>query len=281
MHGQYSDSKPAAEVTNARAGSLTVVGTGIEIGTQTSAAAVDCIKHADAVYFVSADALTAIWLRKLNPNVHSLNGHYSDGKERAATYEETVTCVVEAVFSGLEVCFVTYGHPGVFAYPTHEAIRRVRAAGYRARMLPAISADACLFADLGIDPSSSGCQSFEATDFLLYRRRIDPHAALLLWQIGTIGIFRHFDRYDNWNPDGVRVLAQALQEHYPAQHMVTVYEAARYACHQPRIDRIELSALAQAAITPLSTLYVPPHGQAEVDLEMAQRLGVYTGLVVQ
>jgi hypothetical protein len=33
-------------------------------------------------------------------------------------------------------------------------------------MLPGISAEDCLFADLGIDPGIYGCQSYEATDFL-------------------------------------------------------------------------------------------------------------------
>jgi len=31
-------------------------------------------------------------------------------------------------------------------------------------MLPGISAEDCLVADLGIDPASSGCQSYEAND---------------------------------------------------------------------------------------------------------------------
>jgi len=41
---------------------------------------------------------------------------------------------------GLNVCAVFYGHPGVFADPAHNAIRLARREGFRALMLPGISA---------------------------------------------------------------------------------------------------------------------------------------------
>ena len=41
--------------------------------------------------------------------------------------------------AGFRVCAVFYGHPGVFVYPSHEAIRRARAEGFAARMLPALT----------------------------------------------------------------------------------------------------------------------------------------------
>jgi hypothetical protein len=88
---------------------------------------------------------------------------------------------------GLNVCVVYYGHPGVFVMPSHDSIRQARAAGFEAIMLPGISAEDCLFADLGIDPGRIGCQSFEATDFLVNRRKFDTSSHLILWQIGVIG----------------------------------------------------------------------------------------------
>ncbi len=43
-----------------------------------------------------------------------------------------------------------------------------------------------------IDPGTCGCHSFEATDFLLYRREYDSSSHLILWQpytvIGMLGI---------------------------------------------------------------------------------------------
>ena len=46
--------------------------------------------------------------------------------------------------------------------------------GFNAQMLAGISAEDCLFADLGLDPGKNGCQSFEATDFLIRRRQFEP-----------------------------------------------------------------------------------------------------------
>ena len=40
-------------------------------------------------------------------------------------------------------------HPGVYVAPSHETVLRARAEGYPARMLPGISSEDCLFADLG------------------------------------------------------------------------------------------------------------------------------------
>ena len=253
-------------------GSLTVVGTGIQSVTQTSAEAVQCIINADKVFFASADMLTAYWLRQLNPSSEALNGLYDPNAQRRNTYERMVERVLEAVQSGRNVCFVLYGHPAVFADPAHEAIRRARAAGYVAHMLPAISADACMFADLEIDPGSSGCQSHEATDFLIHRRRFDPHSALVLWQIGVIGERGYKNDRNVWNREGVRILERVLLEQYPPDHEVTIYEAARYPCHQPVIRTVRLQMLADSEISAICTLYVPPLGEAPLDKDMVAQL---------
>src|SRR5437899_1041057 len=104
---------------------------------------------------------------------------------RDETYDDIVAEILSAVRSGTRVCVALYGHPGVFARPAHEAVRRARAEGFPARMLPAVSAEDCLFADLGVDPGENGCQSYEATDFLLRKREVDVSAALVLWQISV------------------------------------------------------------------------------------------------
>ena len=60
---------------------------------------------------------------------------------------------------GIRLCAVVYGHPGVFVYASHEAVRRCRLEGLPARMLPGISAEDCLLADLGVDPGVRGCRA--------------------------------------------------------------------------------------------------------------------------
>jgi len=181
--------------------------------------------------------------------------------------------ILAEVRQGLNVCAVFYGHPGVFAYPSHEAIKQARHEGFRAQMLPGISAEDCLFADLGIDPGRNGCQSFEATDFLIRRRKFDPTSALILWQIamtGNLGFQRETSQMR-----GLKVLSEVLETHYSSDHEVIVYEAAVYypVC-EPVIQHIPLSKLAEVGITSVSTLYVPPQAPAPIDSEMMSRLGM-------
>lgn len=259
---------------NARRGSLVVVGTGIKVASQTSAEAIASIEGAEKVYYLAADALTQRWVTLLNPTAEPLHGRYAVGKNRARTYEEIVTCVLGSVREGKRVCLAVYGHPGVFAYPTHEAVRRARSEGFEAVMFPAVSAEDCLFADLGVDPGASGCQSFEATDFLIHTRVFDPRSTLILWQIGAVGVATVRDGSAAWSRDGLIVLADVLTRHYPPDHLVTIYDAAVYAMCDPRIVRVPLAQLAHGAVSAISTLYVPPLGPASPDVAMLRRLGL-------
>lgn len=252
-------------------GSLTIVGTGIQLVGDLTLAAQGWIEQADKVLFAVADPVTAEWLRTLNPTAEALpyNTHHP---RRRALYQEIVERILIEVRRGLRVCAVFYGHPGVFTDPAHEAIRQARREGFPARMLPGISAQACLFADLDLDPGRNGCQSFEATDFLIRRRKFDPTSALILWQIAVIGnLGFHKERGPAY---GLTVLSEVLATQYSPDHEVIVYEAAVYPVCQPMIQRLPLARLPEAQITEVSTLYVPPKGPAPVDVEMMARLGM-------
>jgi hypothetical protein len=182
--------------------------------------------------------------------------------------ERILSCVRE----GLRVCVAFYGHPGVAVYPGHEAIRRARLEGYSARMVPGISAEDCLFADLGMDPSTDGCQSFEATDFLVFRRRFDPRVPLILWQVGTTGNPRYTTQCSR---SGLRVLVDVLLDDYGSAHEVIIYEASRLLGCGPSIRRVALERVPSAEVTVLSTLYVPPKAHADPDFAMAERLSIF------
>ncbi len=54
-------------------------------------------------------------------------------------------------------------------------------------MEPGISAEDCLYADLGLDPGTYGCQHYEASNLMFYQRTIDTAAYLILWQPGVAG----------------------------------------------------------------------------------------------
>jgi hypothetical protein len=215
------------------------------------------MRAADTLLYLVTDPATEAWIQRLNPNAATLEDCYAEGKSRYRTYLEMTDRIVSAVRSGLQVCAAFYGHPGVFVNASHEAIRRARREGFPARMLPGISADACLFADLGVDPGENGCQSFEATDFLGSRRRFDPSVALILWQVGVLGE-GGVRKGKACRPERLRVLADALRRHYPPRHRVVLYEAAQLPICDPMIERISLARLPQATVMPMTTLYVPP-----------------------
>jgi hypothetical protein len=187
------------------------------------------------------------------------------------TYREMVDRILAPVRRGEGVCAAFYGHPGVGAFPGHAAIRQARLEGHEARMLPGVSAEDCLFADLGLDPLKDGCQSFEATRFLVRRQRPDPTVPLILWQIGVIGQAA-YSVEPLWNRSGLAVLAEVLSAWYPSCHECVVYEAAMLPVCDPLILRVPLAELPAAAVTTASTLYVPPAGEAAADPEMAARL---------
>jgi uncharacterized protein YabN with tetrapyrrole methylase and pyrophosphatase domain len=241
-------------------GSLVIVGTGIRIANQCTIEARYQIETADIVFEVVGDRLAQNFLRSLNANVVSLQNLYGGDRSRGDTYEAMVETILEAVRDGKRVCAAFYGHPGVYVYPSHESIRRARKEGYAAEMLPAVSADACIYADLGFDPGWLGCQSFEATDFVINARKFDPNSVLILWQIALVGdrTLRVFES----DPRRIAVLAEVLMEDYPPAHLVTVYCAATLPIGEAQVETLPLSRLAEASITQESTLVVPPLGKA-------------------
>lgn len=254
-------------------GSLTVVGSGIQAVRHFTLEACAAIESADAVLYSVADPITERWIRDRNPHAESLRDCYRPDRKRIDTYYLMIERTMARVRAGKDVCAVYYGHPGVFTFPSHESIRLARAEGFEARMLPGVSAEDCLFADLGVDPAMRGCQSFEATAFLIQERPFDPLAPLILWQIGVIGDAGfHPDR--PVRKEGVAVLVRYLRRAYPADHRVTVYEASQYVTYAAYVEQVELERLPEARISGLSTLYVPPVGEPRISSEMLEALGL-------
>jgi uncharacterized protein YabN with tetrapyrrole methylase and pyrophosphatase domain len=255
-----------------KAGSLTVVGTGIQLVGHLTLAAKAWIEQADKVLFAVADPVTAKWLRSLNATAESLP-YNTNNQRRRETYCEMTEKILAEVRQGLNVCAAFYGHPGVFADPAHAAIKQARQEGFRARMLPGISAEDCLFADLGLDPGKNGCQSFEATDFLIRQRKFDPTSALILWQIAMVGNLSFYQPGGNLH--SLKILTEVLNRYYDSEHEVIVYEASVYypVC-EPVICRVPLARLPETEMTEVATLYVPPKSPAPIDREMLMRLGM-------
>ena len=222
------------------------------------------------LFYLFADRVPAAWVQDLNPSAESLERFYAQGKLRSETYEEMVEEILSSVRQGLSVCAVFYGHPGVFGFPPHEAIRRARSEGFVAEMLPGVSAEDCLYADLGVDPGD-GCQTFEAMNFLLFPRRFDPTVSLVLWQVAAIG-----ELWGTEHPSlqGLEALGEYLEEFYGREHEVVLYEASPYPIGTATIQRLPLGDLSTGHVGAMTTLYVPPNAEARPDLEMFDRLGI-------
>ncbi|MBY0357176.1 MAG: hypothetical protein K2W82_04175 [Candidatus Obscuribacterales bacterium] len=243
-------------------GSLTIVGTGFHPRQMTIESA-DHIRNAEKVYFV-ATSLIEQWITASNSSAESLLRFYGNNKNRLTTYHEMVDEIMSAVRQGKRVCAAFYGHPGIFVYPSHVCIATAREEGYEAQMLPGVSAEDCLVADVGMDPGYLGCQSYEATDFLSFPRSFDCHSALIIWQIAHVGVFNfEFEP----NRFGLKKLTEKLLEHYPAQHEVCVYLASV----DPHVKHQEywmpLSQLPEAPLGCSPTLYVPPLASPKADPE--------------
>lgn len=256
--------------SNRLPGSLVCVGIGMTLGSHISPLARSHIEQSDVVFAGVSDGIVELWLAKMHPDVRSLQPFYREGKSRMQTYRQMVEAILTEVRAGKQVCGVFYGHPGVFAWAPHKSIELARREGYRAHMEPGISAEDCLYADLGIDPGRFGCQHFEASQLLFYRRRIDPTAYLVLWQVGLAGD-QSLARFSTGSAYR-QVLVDVLARDYPLEHEVIIYRAATLPIQQPRIERVKLGELAQADIGVPDTVVIPPAGPMQVDPEIRARL---------
>jgi hypothetical protein len=251
-------------------GSLAVVGTGVQLCVHLTLEARTRLEGADEVLYL-ADPATASWIERLNPRCRSLHRFYRPGARRREIYEAIVDAILARVRRGGDVCVAFPGHPALFSYPTREAIGRARDEGFATEVLPGISAEDCLFADLGVDPGATGWQSYEATDLLVHGRGIEPSASLVVWQLSVVG-----DPFYSQSPNGSHLaeLVAYLGRWYDHAHEVVVYEASPYPVFDPSIERVPLGRLAGASPGPMATLYVPPAVTRSPDEAMRQRFGL-------
>ena len=254
-----------------KAGRLSVVGVGIKLAAQTSLEAKAHIEAADQVFYLVTDPGTKYWLQSLNKKAVSLQSFYKDRETRLETYLDIVEHIMQHVRQGYSVCAVFYGHPGIFVFPSHRAIEAARREGFNAQMLPGISAEDCLFADIGLDPARTGCQSFEATDFLVFERQFDPHSALVLWQVGVLGEVGY---KSDLSQDKLDILKDRLLKVYPPDQPAYIYEAARFPICDPVILKSTIDKLTAGEFSAISTVLIPPISGSIPNLMVASALGI-------
>jgi Precorrin-4 methylase len=263
------------EAVREERGRLVVIGSGIKAVSHFTLEAQAHIQQADIVLYAAADPVTDIWIESQNPNAFDLYEYYGDDKSRIITYVQMIERIMAEVRAGKYVCALFYGHPGVFVTPSHNAIAIAREEGYDAVMLPAVSAEDCLYADLGVDPSVPGMQIYEATDFLLRRRKVDTTANFVLWQVGCIGDLGF--KFGGYSNDKFDVLLDYLEEIYGADHPAINYVANMFS-GPPQIDRHVIGDYrdpeVKAKVSGISTFFIPAKDAIQSDPEMLSRLGL-------
>ncbi|MBS0556294.1 MAG: hypothetical protein JSR27_02640 [Proteobacteria bacterium] len=255
-----------------RHGSLACIGIGITLGSHLTPLARSYLEQADVVFLAASDGIVEKWIESMNADVRSLQPFYGAGKSRLKTYREMTNAILTQVRAGKKVCAAFYGHPGVFARTPHQSIRIARREGFEAHMEPGISAEDCLYADLGIDPGALGCQHYEANQLLYYKRAIDPSAYLILWQVGALGDGGRGSALAATNAAYREILIRRLARDYPLTHHIIVYRAATLPIDTPRIERIALRQLAGIDIEVADTVVIPPARKLVPDTRMLRRL---------
>ncbi len=256
--------------TSQSPGSLTCVGIGMTLGSHISPLARSHIEQADVVFTGLSDGIIELWIAGMNKDVRSLQKYYNEGTSRRHTYRKMVDAMLTEVRVGKKVCGAFYGHPGVFAWAPHKAIEVARSEGFAAHMEPGISAEDCLYADLGIDPGEVGCQHYGASQLMFYKRRIDPSAYLVLWQVGIAGD-QSQARFSTGSAYR-QVLVEVLAQDYPLDHEIIVYRCVTLPIQQLRIERIALADLTEADINLHDTVVIPPAQKLEPNAEIRVRL---------
>lgn len=258
-----------------KSGSLIILGSGIQ-SLGFSMNDVKVLEDADKVFYCVADPATIVWLKKLRPDAYDLYTLYDDNKVRYHTYMQMTEAMLYYLREGKKVAAVFYGHPGVFVLSTHRAVAIARREGLHAEMRPGVSALDCLCADVGIDPSSPGMVTYEATDMLMRLRKPDTSLHVILWQVGLIAEMGY--RRGGFINNNFTVLVEYLQQFYGNDFEVVHYIASRYPTIPSRIEKYKLSQLLdpriRKSINGLSTFYIPPKDAAQADLDMCIKLGL-------
>lgn len=261
---------PVEPVKSEPRGSIACVGMGITLGSHLTPLSRSYIEQADVVFAALSDNVVEMWLQRMHPDVRSLQPYYKPGKSRMTTYREWVELMLTEVRAGKRVCAVFYGHPGIFAWSPHKVIEIARSEGYAAHMEPGISAEDCLYADLGIDPGRLGCQHVEATQLLFYERTLDITGHVILWQLGVVGD-RSLARFHTASPYR-ELLIERLCEDYPQEHEVVLYRATTLPIGSPQIQHMALKDLASAELSGHETLVIPPAAALKPNIAMRKRL---------
>ena len=240
-----------------------LAGTGIKSLSHITKETEIAVQKASKVLYLVNEPIIEDWIIKEARNSESMYDLYIENDSRNKNYALIIEKILEEHKRYKNLCVLIYGHPTVFAFPGLEAIKRIEAKGSFAKVMPGISSEDCLFADLRINPGSRGCISLEATEFLLYDRAIDPSYHVIFWQIGQIGNTGLPEA--GLNRRVLSCFCERVQSIYAGDVDVILYEASLYPNIPAKISKQKISELASMEINTISSLYLPPTREMKED----------------
>lgn len=255
------------------AGRLVCIGVGMTAGAHLTASAKRHIERADILFIDVPNALFGAWLKDMHGDVRDVGTIRAEQRLPGETNLAIAEILLTEVRKGANVCAAFYGHPGTFGGPARVAIQLARNEGYSTHLEPSLSAEDCLYADLDIDPGKYGCQHYEASQLMRYRRSIDSSAYLVLWNVDT----PQDALVAKSNTSAYRkVLLDALAGDYTPDHMVVVYRPPTLMDRNPYVLKLPLALLPWAAIGPQACVVLPPAAELLPDPIRQARLATLT-----
>ncbi|KAG6333292.1 hypothetical protein ID866_5800 [Astraeus odoratus] len=277
--------------TDAKKGTLTIAGSGIASIKQITLETLSHIQQADKVYYGVTDPATEAFIRdKSKGDCFDLRVYYDTNKHRYESYVQMCEVMLKDVRAGYNVLGIFYGHPGVFVSPSHRAIAIAQDEGFQAKMLPGISAEDYLFADLKFDPALPGCMTQEATAVVVQKKKLDPSVHNIIWQVGGVGVhdmvfdvrtsrlaFVSLDRLASQNAQ-FHHLVDLLEEDFGPEHKIIHYIGSVLPQSATIMDEFTIADLRKEEVVkqfnPISTFYVPPRDSTPLDQTAVQTLNL-------
>lgn len=257
-HAHTSAGRPASRVKKTMSGyDIYIVGLGILSSLQVTRETEQTLRLCKTVFFLHPEAKwVQKYLESLCPNVVDLDSCYTEDVLRGEAYKKMVETVFNAAREDAPVALALYGHPMVFVSPSKTILRDAPDAGFKAKMLPAVSSLDCMFVDLEVDPSE-GLMMYECNEMLLYRRSLQPDLHCIIWQPGSVESEVFTKRINR--PERFLRLKEYLLQFYPGDHVVTIITCSLNPIVESKVTKVPLGELETKNIQlhAGATLYIP------------------------
>ena len=232
------------------------------------------IKSSDCVLYLLNEPAIKKWVEDNSNKAYSLDAIYFSNEKRKDSYSRIEKEVEFFLERYDHVCFVTYGNPVFFSSFTSNIVNSLKKKEINIEIMPAISALDCLYADLAIDPSEQGLQSFEATSFLLNDQNFSTDTPLVIWQVGVIGITDIIKQETDLRKRAkyIDLFIDKLTQSYSPSHECYHYVASQYPGVQSNVVKLTLNDLRLFDVDRLATLFIPAEKKKSINANILKLL---------